>query len=356
MQSLASPYALLGAALAGALVVSAQLYGAFSPPPPVMDLPVFCDGASREIRPGESLRVLIWNIQYGASTKHQFFYDGGEAVRVERADVDWTLDQIVQTVQELNPDLVLWQEIDVGSDRTARVDQLAELTRRLDHRCYASASYHRVPYVPHPSHEPMGRVDMRLAVSGNLRLTDARRHQLALLDEPWWRRLFNLRRALLDVRVPIQDGRTLRLLNTHLSAFSFGDGTLPMQLGQIRDLAEQGVRDGEAVLLAGDLNALPPGDDPARFTGQDRELYADVGSPIAALYDSPYLKPSVPPERVARNPRPYYTYVPFEGEPDRMIDHAFVGGPVQVLSHKVWQDRKDISDHFPILLKLRVGP
>lgn len=336
-------------------VGAVSLYSALAPLPPLMDLPVFCAEDLPEIRRGEELRVLVWNIQYGASTKYNFFYDGGEAVRVTPDDVEWTLDQIVEVVESLEPDLVLWQEIDVDSDRTARIDQLAILTERLGHRCYTSATYHQVPYVPHPGHEPMGRVDMRLAVSGNHRLTDARRHQLALLDEPWWRRTFNLRRALLDVRAPLEGGGELRLLNTHLSAFSFGDGTLPTQLDQIRAVAEDAVIAGEPVLLAGDLNALPPGDDPQRFEGRDRELYADVGAPIAALYDSVHLRPSVLPQEVEREPARFYTYVPFGGQPDRMIDHAFVGGPLEVVGHQVWQDRADISDHFPILITLRIN-
>jgi len=344
----------LGGALALAPIAAASLAGAFHTPAPVEPAPLHCAPDTPSAQVNAPLRVLVWNIQYGASTKHHFFYDGGEAVRVPASDVDWTLDQIVQVVSELDPDIVLWQEIDRNSARTGYVDQLPILVERLGHPCFASATYHRVPYVPTPDHEHLGRVDMQLAVSGKVRLDQARRHQLAMLVEPWWRRMFNLKRAALEVRAPVEGGAPLTLINTHLSAFSRGDGTLPRQLAEIEAIAHQARDRGEAVLLAGDLNSLSPGDDPSRLPEEDRELYSDPDEPLGRLYAS--LTPTVSLEAIRRDPARYYTYVPFGGRPDRMIDHAFVAGPVRASGHRVWQERTDISDHLPFTFTLVVPP
>lgn len=345
---------LAGAGVALVVVGAAAGRGALYLPGPVEDVPVFCAADVPVARAGQPLRVLVWNIQYGASTKHHFFYDGGRAVRVPAGDVAWTLDQIVAMVEAMDPDLVLWQEVDRGSARTGGVDQLATLVERLGHGCRASASYHRVPYVPTPDHEHLGRVDMQLAVTGRVRLGAARRHQLALLAEPWWRRLFNLRRAALEVEVPTAGGPTLTVIDTHLSAFSFGDGSLPRQVAQIHAIADEAAASGHAVLLAGDLNSLPPGDDPSRLPEEDRALYADAETPVAALYAR--MGPTLSLDAVRADPAASYTYVPFGGRPDRMIDHAFVAGPVDVVRHRVEQSRLDVSDHLPILLDLVVRP
>src|SRR5690606_7940906 len=141
--------------------------------------------------------------------------------------------RIAEVVRAADPDIVLWQEVDRGSRRTAFVDQLEALQARLDLPCAVATPYHRAPYVPHPSHEHLGRVDMNLAVSSRYRLSSATRWQLPLLQESAVRRLFNLRRALLEVRVPVEGGGELRLFDTHLSAFSRGDGTLPKQIAAV---------------------------------------------------------------------------------------------------------------------------
>jgi endonuclease/exonuclease/phosphatase family metal-dependent hydrolase len=346
--------AVVGGLVAAVVVAAASVAGALRAPGLIEDIPVFCRADVPLARAGEPLRVLVWNIQYGASTKHHFFYDGGQAVAVPAVDVAWTLDQIVEMVRALDPDLVLWQEVDRGSARTGGVDQLAILSERLGHGCRASATYHRVPYVPHPSHAHLGRVDMQLAVTGRVRLAEARRHQLALLVEPWWRRVFNLRRAALEVEVPTVGGPTLTLIDTHLSAFSFGDGSLPRQVAQLEALVDAAVARGDAVVLAGDLNSLPPGDDPARLPERDRALYADGASPVAGLYAR--LTPALGLDAIAADPARTYTYVPFGGAPDRMIDHAFVAGPVRAADFRVIQDRLDVSDHLPLVFAVTVSP
>lgn len=344
-------WAVGGGVLAALVTGASAISGLFHRPAAIEDVVVHCDASAPTARAGEPLKVLVWNVQYGASTKHHFFYDGGPTVSAPAEDVVWTLDAIAEVVREADADVVLLQEVDRGSDRTGRIDQHAELLRRLDLPCHASTPYFRSLYVPVPSQEHLGRVEMHLTVMSRVRLGRARRHQLALLDEPWWRQAFNLRRAVLEVEVPIDGGPSLVLLDTHLSAFSRGDGTLPKQVGQVQALAEQAVAAGHGVVLAGDFNSLPPVDDPGRLPERARALYADQDNPIAPLYEA--LKPAVSLDEIERSPEAYYTYAPFGlGRTDRMIDHIFGGGPVVLRSVSVRQDRLDISDHQPISVEV----
>ena len=48
------------------------------------------------------------------------------------------------------------QEVDRHTDRTANIDELEHLRDTLWTQL-ASTPYHKVPHVPHPSFEPMGR-------------------------------------------------------------------------------------------------------------------------------------------------------------------------------------------------------
>ncbi len=312
-------------------------------PAPVESVAVECAGEPRALKPGEAFTVLVWNLQFGASRKHEFFYDGGDAVHVPREDVDETLAAIAGVLSQVDADLVLLQEVDRGSARTHRIDQLSRLAG--DWPCRLSTPYHQAAYVPHPPGDHLGRVNMNLAMLSRFPLQMGTRTDLPRLVEPWIRRVFNLKRALLSVEVPVEGGLPLRVGNTHLSAFSRGDGTLGRQVGVLSGWAGSGRR----FLLGGDFNMLPPGDDPGRLAGGS-ESYADAENPLATLleaHDEVSGKGLLDPA--------WRTYLPFgAGQPDRKIDYLFHGRDVEVLEARVLAEHDSISDHLPIFARLKI--
>lgn len=329
-------------------------------PDPVVDAERHCPADTPPVPVGRPLKVLVWNVQYGASREPHFFYDGGDDVAVPPELVSRTLDGMEDVLRREAPDLVLWQELDRGSDRIGGVDQLEAMLERTEGRfpCWAAAPYHKVGFVPLPLSQPLGRVHMDLAVFSRFRLGAATRHQLALLREPMYRQLFNLRRAVLRVEVQTERGPPIVLLNTHLSAFSNGDGTLPRQVEQVEELALDAERAGQPWLLAGDFNALPPGDDPTRLASEDGwGGIGDAVTPMQRLYD--HLKPALPLETYRADPSRWFTYLPWGASaPDRTIDYVFHGTRLRLNEFAVRQDRLDISDHLPLVavVELPAGP
>lgn len=283
----------------------------------------------------EPFTVISWNVQFGAGRHRCFFYDGGPDARATPAEVRDTLDGIGACLARHQPDLVLLQEVDRRSARTGWVDQVPLLKERIGLPVHASTPYFKVPYVPVPPQQPMGGVDMHLVVFSRFAMQQGRRLQLAALNEPRYRRAFNLRRALLHLKLGPLD-----LFQTHLSAFSRGDGTLDRQVEAV--LQAVGAHPG--VLLAGDFNCLPPGVDPSEL-GEAAVLYAERRTPIAPLYEAL--------DAVFEDPG---TYVPYgSNRADRTIDHAFVRG-VEVLEAEVLPEGAAWSDHLPLRMVLRVSP
>lgn len=342
---------LLALAVAGSLAAAlvAWLFGGQPAPGDVDPVAVRCSADAPELPRGKPLKVLIWNVQFAGSRRHWFFYDGGVTVAVPPDDVTATLDEIARVVAEHQPDLVLLQEVDRGSARTGRVDQHAELLRRVPFPCDASTPYHQVAYVPHPGHEHMGRVDLHLSVFSKYRLDSATRTQLALMVEPWWKQVFNLRRALMEVRLPLQGGGELRAFNTHLSAFSMGDGTLDRQMAALDAAMTTAEQAKVPFLLGGDLNALPPGDNPARL-GSDADQYAEAVTPAQRLFAR--FPSVVTPAMFAAEPERWRTYLPYGASAaDRTLDYAFIGRQVELGEVTVLQET-GISDHLPILVTI----
>jgi endonuclease/exonuclease/phosphatase family metal-dependent hydrolase len=193
----------------------------------------------------------------------------------------------------------------------------------------------------------MGRIDLHLAVLSRFPLRTGVRIALPKLAEPRWRQALNLKRALLALPVPVSDGSTLRLGNTHFSAFSRGDGTLDRQVA----VTAAWLRRNDSFLLGGDMNLLPPGDSPSRLT-RDRENYADVGNPIEKLTGE---FRDVSGDSVA-DPA-WRTYLPFGADAaDRRLDYLFAGSRLEVIEACILTRHRDVSDHLPILARLRLKP
>jgi len=344
----------VGCAVAAAVIailgVSVFRIGFFFPPP-LARVPIQGPEDASVGWKGEPLRVMVWNLQYCASRKHEFFYDGGTAVHVPAEDVATTVEAVSEAIQTHAPDLVLLQEVDRDSARTGRVDQLAAILERAPYDRHVAAPYHRVRHVPHPPGEHLGRVHMDLATLSRYELTSAKRIQLPLLKEPFYRRLFNLKRAVLEATVP-HPGGSLTVLNTHLSAFTFRDGTLQAQLERIQRRLTELDRLGFPWILAGDFNMLPPGDDPSRL-GDEAGMYPEE-NPLNDLLDAGYgLVPE--PSAALADPAAWRTYLPFgAADPDRTLDYLVHSPGVEILSARVLGEYGEVSDHLPLLVELDV--
>jgi endonuclease/exonuclease/phosphatase family metal-dependent hydrolase len=195
---------------------------------------------------------------------------------------------------------------------------------------------------------------MRLLVASRTPIDRATSWPLPRLHESPLRRQFNLTRQVLECVLPIEGGGELALFNTHLSAFSRGDGTLDRQVHAVLEHTLASASAGRCILLAGDFNSLPPSDDPARL-GAHAELYAEHTSPLVPLYEA--LTSAVPDAEHAADPARWYTYLPFgENAPDRAIDHAFVHGRVEVQKVEVLTAYRDLSDHLPLRVTIVLAP
>lgn len=311
-----------------------------------------CDGkAPKTLKPGDTIRVLSWNIQYGASRNYHFFYDGGPDVYAEKKVVEDNLQKMLKVLKEVKPDVILWQEFDRGSNRTHMLDELKVFWRGdPQYACWSATPYHKSAFVPSPGKKFLKRVDMELGVFSKYKITHASRHALPMLKESFLRRAFNLKRAILKVELPVEGGKSLTFLNTHFSAFSFGDGTLDKQVKKLQTLALEAEKKGYTV-TAGDLNLLPPGDNPERLGKAAATFYSKTHNPIAPLYKT--LHPALSVEDYNKAPAKYNTYMPpKKSKADRWIDHVFVSKDIEVKKYEVLSQHHALSDHLPIVFEI----
>lgn len=329
-------------------------------PPAVADEEVSCDQDAEPLQPGQDVKVLNWNVQYFAGDGYVFWYDlldgSGPDERPSAADITATLEEVARVITVEQPDVVLLQEVDDGATRTDGEDQLARLQELLGddaYACHASAFYWRAAFVPHP--RIMGSVGMKLSTLSRHRIESATRHQLAQMPSDLLTRQFDIRRATLETRLPVEGGDELVVLNTHLDAFAQGSDTMERQVAQTRSLLDDLTDRGLPWVMGGDFNLLPPGPQYDAL-GPDQQAYYAPDSELRVLTD---VYDSVPSLDEASGPdaAQWFTHAPNDPAvdgADRTIDYLFHAPDVVLGDHRVRSEDLGTSDHLPLVATYRL--
>lgn len=215
---------------------------------------------------GVPLSVLTFNIGYcGMDAAEDFFMDGGRGSRSSSLEQTQTnLQRIADFLIREKADLLMLQEVDRKSSRSFRVDELDYLQKSLAGYGTIFAINYKVPWVPVPLFRPMGAVESGLLTFSRYNVRSAIRYQLPG-KEFWPRQLAELDRCLLESRLPVEGGRELVLLNSHLSAFDKGGRVRKLQLAYIKERLLAEYDKGNYVIAGGDWNHGLPGSDPKSF-------------------------------------------------------------------------------------------
>jgi endonuclease/exonuclease/phosphatase family metal-dependent hydrolase len=328
---------------------------------PREDVPVRIDDDARTDLPAPaSLRIMTWNIKF-AGARIDFWFDlWGDRVVMTRDEVEANLEGILGLLNEVQPDVLLVQEIEVNSRRSAYVDMVGAI---LEGTPLAYAAY--VPtwqsrYVPS---EGLGRIDMGNAIFSRYPIRRAERIALSdRADQDALHDLYYLHRAV--GRVEIDAGAMpVVALVVHTEAYDT-DGTKSRQLGEIRELLAAETR---PFLIGGDFNAIPPGS--VTTSGFNDEHPDSIGTefeqPPYDLADMvPFFTDYRPAIELMRygtteaEQRRWYTHsvigpatVGANGEPGfwtRTLDYLFVDAGAWT-DGDVRQDAILLSDHAPVV-------
>lgn len=220
-------------------------------PAPVENVEVSAVGALDQVDSEEELQILSWNIGYaGLGAGSDFFMDGGKDVRsADREQVLAYLDGIKSSIQTLDPDVVMLQEVDLDSGRTYRINEAAYLALGAS----AHAMNYACDFVPFPL-PPMGRVYSGVfTTTQELAIDEAERISLPCPFQ-WPVRTANIKRCLLASYLPIEGSdKYLVAVNLHLEAYDSGEGKIA-QSRMLAGVLQEEYEKGNYVIAGGDFN------------------------------------------------------------------------------------------------------
>ena len=308
-------------------------------------------GTKEELKAGDLLSVLSWNVGYGAlGDNADFFMDGGKGVKTASQDrVKENLNEIVTEVKKINPDFALFQEVDVNSHRSYGIDESQILGQAIPRGQMTFAYNFKVAFIPYPL-PPIGKVNSGLVTLSRYQIRDASRISL---PNPfsWPNRLGNLKRSLAVHRIPVSNGKELVLVNLHLEAYDDGEGKLA-QTKVLRELLEKETEAGNYVIAGGDFNQIFSNVDSSAFPlhegkwepgvinsadfGEGMQLLMDPGTASCRSLDHPLA---------GADQKDFQFYI---------IDGFICSENVTVESTQTQDLNFHASDHNPVVLRARL--
>jgi endonuclease/exonuclease/phosphatase family metal-dependent hydrolase len=259
---------------------------------------------------GEELTGITFNIGYGGlDAGRDFFEDGGTMSRSESKEkTEENMKHIGEFLQKQNPSFALLQEIDINSSRSFHVNEVDYLKEKLSSHSSVFGLNYKVPWVPVPVFDPMGSAHGGVLTFSQYDMKEAKRYALPG-QENWVRQLFELDRAMVVHRLPVNNGKELVLINAHFSAYDKGGQVRKQQMAFAKEFIENEYKNGHYVVIGGDWNQLFPGTDidtlnnkkvekmpdwiqilPEDFLPEGFQWGSDVTVPTSRNLDTPYRK------------------------------------------------------------------
>jgi len=324
----------------------------------------------------DTLKVMTWNIRFGAG-RIPFFGDScGDRVLMTKGETEGYLNSIVAYIKSTEPDILLLQEVDISSKRSAYVNQLQYILDRTHLNYGAYASMWNVEIV---ASDGLGKVDAGNAILSRWEITDAERIKLPLrTDQDDLTQYFYLRRNILKAKINIDElDTTLYAVNIHATAFA-KDDTKQKHIDEYVNVLN-GIEENDDIFISGgDLNALTPWASKRDFCEDDKcsDDVCDGNYNTNTVYEGSYFE-FIPNEinllRPLYNFNPAIDSVSLQQDDlslinthspwntnanntgfsdvdywDRKLDYLFTNFEDGFINGTTHQDAHELSDHAPV--------
>ncbi len=201
------------------------------------------------------LKVVAWNIKYGAKRLPFWFDCWGDRVQMSQDEVKGNMADLYKLIDEIDPDILMAEEIEVNSRRSAYYDMVQGI---LDHTKLNWAAYFQTWNSRYIASEGLGRMDLGNAIFTKHKITKAERiRQADRTDQSALTNMFYIKRVIGRAEIELPNGNGTAQIAAyviHTEAYDV-DGTKGKQIKQIH---EQMGKEQLPFVLGGDFNEIPP--------------------------------------------------------------------------------------------------
>lgn len=302
---------------------------------------------------GEEYRAVTYNVGFGAYTPdYTFFMDGGKSSWAEsKESVIATIQGAAETVEQLDADLILLEEIDLDATRSYHVDQDALFSQAFEGYCSQLAIDYDSPFLFYPFAQPHGKSLAAIGVYSRLPITSALRRSLPISQG--FSKLVDLDRCYSVSRIPVENGKELVVYAVHMSAYGNSEAVRDGQKRMLQEDMAQEVAAGNYVICGGDFN---------------HNLLAAEDETDAESWAYPYPRSYLPQgmsfcldllteeQRQELAPTTRNADIPYDPEESLclIIDGFIISDNIELVSYSTVDTQFAWSDHNPVQLTFRL--
>ena len=201
---------------------------------------------------GKRVRVMAWNIKYGAMRAPFWFDCWGDQVVLSAKQVEQNMEELYGMIREADPDILMVEEIELHSRRSAYYDMVQGI---LDHTDLNYGAYYETWHSRYIPSEGLGRMSLGNAIFSKYPITKSTKiAQDDREDLDSVTRIFYIHRSIGRAEIMLPDDVQVAAYVVHTEAYD-EDGTKARQINQIYDVVST---EALPFVLGGDFNELPP--------------------------------------------------------------------------------------------------
>ena len=301
---------------------------------------------------GTEYTIVTQNLGFGAYTQDfTFFMDGGTESRAESRDsVLACINQGIDTVSGLDPDFILFQEVDIDSTRSYHTDQYAMLCDRLTDYSRVMAINYDSAYLMYPIFDPHGASLSSMATFSRFTVQSSMRRSFPISTS--FSKFLDLDRCYTVTRIKTDNGKELVLYNVHSSAYGGSDEIRTAQMTMLMNDMKEEYDKGNYVICGGDFNH--------DFTGDSTQRLNEGMGDIDFGWAQPFPEELIP-EGFSRavsykggeyNPTCRNCDIPYEiGNFTIIVDGFIISDNVKLVEVENVVTDFVFSDHNPVVMK-----
>ncbi len=346
---------LLGVILA--VVIGYLLYVilTYSRLPDRLDMSVDAGATNGTVSLDSEYTIVTQNLGFGAYTADfTFFMDGGTESRAKsRESVLECIKKGSDVVAGLDPDFILFQEVDLDSTRSHHVNQYELLRESFTGYASTYAQNYDSAYLFYPIFSPHGASKSALSTFSRFDITASLRRSFPISES--LSKFLDLDRCYSVSRIPVEGGRELVLYNVHSSAYGGNDSIREAQMTMLlTDMRDEYLK-GNYVICGGDFNHDFTGDSSQRLNGESADFgwaqpFPDELIPEGFYKCENYSGDTLYPS--CRN-----CDIPYEeGNFTIIVDGFIVSDNVECLYLENVYTGFEYSDHAPVRMDFKLIP
>lgn len=218
----------------------------------------------------EEYTALTYNIGFGAyNHEFSFFMDSGamndgtevsgsDSVAKSKEVVLTNINGTIDVSKNESTDFYLFQEVDTKSTRSHNVNQYEMIENSFSigtfpkYSSVYAVNFHS-SFMLYPFNEPHGIANSGVLTLSKYKIDENIRRKYPI-DESFFTKFFDLDRCFLVSRLPVENGKELVLINSHMSAYDEGGLIREKQLELINNVMKEEYDKGNYVIVGGDFN------------------------------------------------------------------------------------------------------